>query len=266
MGYKRVVLDHDSDIIFNINLDKMISSKDTPIIVEAKKFNSNNELRAHYNNHGWVSLKKFIPKKIISILESDFDKIAFNICGLKFEKAVIYLNKKNKDKLHQLCKDVQNTSSHMYLIKTFNEKYKKIFNKHQPIINLGQFVLPGPPADKRLIYSFHQESNYYKEYNTTAHFHFPIFNNTNLENGSMSVLSKTHKLKRIKEIKNYKIRGGFLSVVPKNLNQLIDKYSHITFDLKLGDLLLFDGNLVHKSNLNKTKKCRVVGIHRIAQI
>ena len=40
----------------------------------------------------------------------------------------------------------------------------------------------------------------------------------------------------------------------------------ITFDLKLGDLLLFDGNLIHKSNPNKTKKCRVIGIHRIAQI
>ena len=244
----------------------MMSSENTPIIVNAKKFSSNKDIGAHYKSHGWVSLKKFIPKKIISTLEADFDKVALDICGLKFEKAVIYLNKRNKDKLYRLCTDVEKTSSHMYLIKTFNEKYKKIFNKKQPIINLGQFVLPGPPADKRLVYNFHQESNYYKDYNTTAHFHFPIFNNANLQNGAMSVLSKSHKLKRITETKNHKKKGGFLSIVPKNLNELIDKYSHITFDLKLGDLLLFDGNLIHKSNPNKTKKCRVIGIHRIAQI
>ena len=77
----------------------MISSENTPIIVKAKKFSSNKDIIAHYKSHGWVSLKKFIPKKIISTLEADFDKVAFDLCGLKFEKAVIYLNKRNKDKL-----------------------------------------------------------------------------------------------------------------------------------------------------------------------
>ena len=37
-----------------------------------------------------------------------------------------------------------------------------------------------------------------------------------------------------------------------------------TFELKIRDLLIFDGNLIHKSNPNKSKKCRVVGITRLA--
>ena len=41
----------------------MISSENAPIIVKAKKFSSNKDIIDHYKSHGWVSLKKFIPKK-----------------------------------------------------------------------------------------------------------------------------------------------------------------------------------------------------------
>ena len=42
------------------------------------------------------------------------------------------------------------------------------------------------------------------------------------------------------------------------------KYDETVFELDLGDLLIFDGNLIHKSNFNKTQKARIVGIHRSA--
>ena len=52
--------------------------------------------------------------------------------------------------------------------------------------------------------------------------------------------------------------------IPKNIDKLINSYEHVIFELKIRDLLIFDGNLIHKSNLNKSKKCRVVGITRLA--
>ena len=124
--------------------------------------------------------------------------------------------------------------------------------------------MPGPPKDKRLVYNFHQESSYYLDYKNTIHFHFPIYNNVNLENGAMSALSKTHKINRIKKNNFIKKKKGFLSIIPKNIEKLTNSYEHVVFELKIRDLLIFDGNLIHKSNLNKSNKCRVVCISRLA--
>jgi ectoine hydroxylase-related dioxygenase (phytanoyl-CoA dioxygenase family) len=80
----------------------------------------------------------------------------------------------------------------------------------------------------------------------------------------MSALSKSHKMKKITDYKVIKQRKGVTSIIPKNINKFSKKYDETVFELELGDLLIFDGNLIHKSNFNKTKKARIVGIHRSA--
>jgi ectoine hydroxylase-related dioxygenase (phytanoyl-CoA dioxygenase family) len=82
----------------------------------------------------------------------------------------------------------------------------------------------------------------------------------------MSALSKTHKLNRIKKNKIQKKVKGFTSITPKNINKLTKDFEHVVFDTKLGDLLIFDGNLIHKSNTNFSNNCRIVSVHRMAQI
>ena len=241
-------------------------TKIKPKIIFSKKYNSYLKMSFDFEKCGWVNIKNGISKISIKRLEKEFDQISHRYCGYNFETAIKILSKKGKDKLYELCSAVEKSTSHIVLINTFNSIIKKITKKKDPTISLGQFVLPGPPGDKRLVYNFHQESNYYKNYKKTIHFHFPIFNNANLKNGAMSALSKTHKLNRIEENKFQKKRKGFLSIIPKNINKLSKDFEHVVFDIKVGDLLIFDGNLIHKSNPNLSNNCRIVGIHRMAQI
>jgi ectoine hydroxylase-related dioxygenase (phytanoyl-CoA dioxygenase family) len=237
-----------------------------PKIIFSKSYNSYLKINSDFQKNGWVNIKNKISKISIKKLEKEFNEISNRFCGYNFEAAIKKFNKENKDKLYELCTTVEKSTSHIMLMNKFVNILKKITPKKNPSISLGQFVLPGPPNDKRLIYNFHQESNYYKKYKKTIHFHFPIFNNANLKNGAMSALSKTHKLDRIQENDIQKKRKGFLSIIPKNINKLTKDFEHVIFDIKVGELLIFDGNLIHKSNPNLSNNCRVIGIHRMAQI
>jgi ectoine hydroxylase-related dioxygenase (phytanoyl-CoA dioxygenase family) len=239
---------------------------DKPKIIYSNKYNSYVKMSSDLQKYGWVNIKNGISKISIKNLEKEFNEISHRFCGYKLEAAIKKLNKRNKDKLHELCNLVQKSSSHIKLINNFETILKNITKKKNLIISLGQFILPGPPKDKRLVYNFHQESSYYKNYRKTIHFHFPIFNNANLKNGAMSALSKTHKLNRIKKNKIQKKVKGFTSITPKNINKLTKDFEHVVFDTKLGDLLIFDGNLIHKSNTNFSNNCRIVSVHRMAQI
>ena len=229
----------------------------------SKSYKSSNEIVSQYNKYGWVNIKNAFSKIEMKKIEHDLDNLSKSFFNLKFQEAIIKLHKKDKDKLYKLCTTAGKITSHLMLIKKFDDICKKIF-KSKTSINLGQFILPGPPKDKRLVYNFHQENNFYLDHKDTLHFHFPLYNNANLENGSMSALSKTHKINRIKKNHFIKKKKGFLSIIPKNIDKLIYSYEHVIFELKIRDLLIFDGNLIHKSNPNKSKKCRVVGITRLA--
>ena len=52
---------------------------------------------------------------------------------------------------------------------------------------------------------------------------------------------------RVKSSKVYKVRK---------------KYQEVLFKLKIGDVLYFTKNLIHKSNFNSSNKCRFIGITR----
>ena len=240
--------------------------RDKSKIIFSKKYNSNLKIDSDLEKYGWVNIKNGISKISIKKLEKEFNEISNRFCGYKFETAIKKLNKENKDKLHELCNIVQKSIPHIMMINKFDDILKKITKKKNLAINLGQFILPGPPNDKRLVYNFHQESNYYKNYKKTIHFHFPIFNNANLKNGAMSALSKTHKLNRIQENNIQKKIKGFLSIIPKNIKKLTKDFEHVVFNVNVGDLLIFDGNLIHKSNTNLSNNCRIISVHRMAQI
>ena len=247
-----------------IKINKNIKN---PFTKFSSTFRKLTELQRHFQKYGWLSLSQIIKKKEILLIQNELNKISKNFCGTNFESAILIFNKnKDKDKLYLLCSLAERTSSYLLLVEKFDKLLKKINKKNTPVISLGQFILPGPPEDKRLIYNFHQENNYYKKFDNVTSFHFPIFRNTNLNNGSMSVLSRSHKLKMIKNNELQKKRGGFLSIIPKNIDKLVEKHDHLTFNLKLGDVLIFDGNLIHKSNPNLSTKSRIVGIHRFSQI
>ena len=235
-------------------------------IENSKNFTSNANIFSHLNKYGWVNLKNILSKEEVIELEFEINSISKKMSGYNFQTAVKKYYIKDKKKLYEICSNVEKTIANMRLLDKFTKIYKKITNKNEKFINLGQFILPGPPNDKRLVYNFHQEDSYYPKYKRTIHFHFPIFNSATIKNGAMSALSKSHKLGRIKDNNYNKIKKGFLSIVPRKINSLVKKYDHTCFHLDKRDLLIFYGELIHKSNSNLSKKCRVIGIHRFGQL
>ena len=88
-------------------------------------------------------------------------------------------------------------------------------------------------------------------------------NSCTRRNGTMSVLSGSHKLGFIKKIKSDQLhKKSVYSYIPSNINVIAKKFSEKFIYMKLGDLVMFDENVIHKSNINSTNKIRFVGIIR----
>ena len=56
------------------------------------------------------------------------------------------------------------------------------------------------------------------------------------------------------------------SFVPKKINIFKKKYPEKYINLNLGDVCIFDENLIHKTNKNITNKIRFAGIIRLKKI
>jgi hypothetical protein len=54
--------------------------------------------------------------------------------------------------------------------------------------------------------------------------------------------------------------------VPKKINIFKKKYPEKYINLNLGDVCIFDENLIHKTNKNITNKIRFAGIIRLKKI
>jgi ectoine hydroxylase-related dioxygenase (phytanoyl-CoA dioxygenase family) len=188
-----------------------------------------------FNRSGFVVIKNFIKKNESNLFEKKLFKIYGNILKIK-------INKKN---IHSII------SQH--------EK-----NKNYEFINSG--VAIGIKKSKRTAYNWHQEKPYYKKINT-LHFQFPILNPVNIKNGTMSVLKGSNKLGFLKEVSNIKLsKKSINSFVPKKINIFKKIYPEKYINLNLGDICIFDENLIHKTNKNITNKIRFAGIIRLRKI
>jgi ectoine hydroxylase-related dioxygenase (phytanoyl-CoA dioxygenase family) len=92
--------------------------------------------------------------------------------------------------------------------------------------------------------------------------HFPIFQNSTIENGTMSILLNSHKEGLLPYEKRRLSDDSYTDLIPIDIISLQEKYLEAYCELELGDCLIFDENLIHKSNYNRTNNCRTVGVWR----
>lgn len=123
----------------------------------------------------------------------------------------------------------------------------------------------GLPKDKRLAYDFHQESNYMKDYEDILNVHYPLFYQSNIKNGTMSALDKSHKLGRLEYDKKRYSNNSYTDLIPKEIEKHKSNFEEVHFQLDIGDVLYFHKDLIHKSNFNNTNKTRPVGIARLTE-
>lgn len=234
-------------------------------IVKAKKYKDKLEIKKFFNENGWIAIKSEISKKEIKLIQSDFDKLTSKFIKMNFNAGVKKLDKIDKKKLFSLQRCLEKSLSLSLLSNTFLPRVQNLNNSNSPVFCLDQSILLGIPKDTRLVYNYHQESNFMKGFEDIINVHYPIFYNTNLKNGTMSALSKTHKLGNLKYNKKRKANNSYTDLVPENISKLKKHYEEIYFELELGDVLYFHKDLIHKSNYNMSSNTRPVGIFSLTQ-
>jgi len=203
-----------------------------------------------------------IPVKCLEQVRADIAQ-EFGAFGASISEPIINLNSSNKPLLHELHKLTCNLLSLNRSFQQVLELANNLLGCTIPFIRSSGYLL-GIPKDNRLVYDFHQESNYMKDFKQICNIHFPIMGKADLNNGTMSVLEKSHKLGNLNYTESRVSDDSYTNYVPMNIQELTGEFEEVHLELNLGDCIFFHGDLIHKSNFNGSNLCRLAGIVRLA--
>jgi ectoine hydroxylase-related dioxygenase (phytanoyl-CoA dioxygenase family) len=212
---------------------------------------------------GWVYIPSFVPKDKVLKIENKIKNI-FGVGGFdELSKKIIELDKCDQSLLYQYNLSINRITEILSLAEKIDELLTLRHPKSSGVV-LDHYVLLGLPADQRLAYSWHQESSYIPTVPTVYTMWTPLFTPSTRENGTMSVLSGTHKLGNIGYSRLEKPHGYCDLVV--DTKELIPKHPEYFCCNAIGDCILFEKDLVHRSNFNITDKVRISLLLRIGHI
>jgi hypothetical protein len=233
-------------------------------IVNPKQYNSKHVLISDFNENGFVSIKNLLNKDIINQLKLDLTLSLqlFLDNDKSFSENIIYLDKIDQKKLYEFHNETLKLFTHNILSREIYEVLR-VLNNGLPLQLFSLYYLLGLPRDSRLAYDFHQEGNYMRGVGRIYNIHFPIFQKSTIENGTMSILLGSHKEGLLPFEKKRLSDNSYTDLIPLNINELQQKYNEAFCELEIGDCIIFDENLVHKSNFNNTDTSRTVGVWRV---
>ncbi len=225
------------------------------------------KIKKTFEKNGFYIIKDFLDEKDINgikdVLIKGYKKnLDKNIDENNIHEIISFYEHNGKyDKLYFAFKKIRESNIFNNLSKKLTKLGNGILEKKTKLINSGYAI--GISGSKRTAYEWHQEKPYYENSNT-LHFQFPIMNPLNKKNGTMSVLSGSHKGGFITNVTNKKNSNKSVnSFIPKNIKNLKSKHTEKHFNMGLKDIAVFDENLVHRSNKNLSKKIRFAGIIRL---
>lgn len=212
---------------------------------------------------GWVHLPSFIPDEKLEIVEKKV-KVIFGVENFdSLSEKIIELNKSNQKKLYQYNLCINEITEIHGLLLDVDSLLAQHYSGFSGV-GIDRYVLLGIPADKRLAYSWHQESSYIPTVERLYNMWIPLFNPSVQENGAMSVLTGSHKLGNV-GYERIDRPGGYCDLVV-DTKPIISKYPEHYCCIAPGDGILFDKNLLHRSNFNGTEKVRFSLVIRIGYI
>lgn len=219
---------------------------------------------ASYQRDGYVVLKSVIPSVLLIEIQADLATI-LNAWGDNLDAKLARMNETDKPGLYQFHQATNNLTS----IRALNPVFRKIVNglgeKRSPAFEIASGYLLGLPKDQRLIYNWHQESNYMEGFRDIYNFHYPIFGHADKTNGAMSVLVGSHVLGKLPKHKARLSPDSYTDLIPENIDQIAKEYPEVHLELSPGDVAVFHKDLIHRSNFNPSDSCRIIGISRMTQ-
>jgi ectoine hydroxylase-related dioxygenase (phytanoyl-CoA dioxygenase family) len=104
-------------------------------------------------------------------------------------------------------------------------------------------------------WEWHQDFGYWYNYGCLAPEMMSIYlalDKATKENGCLQVLKGTHKLGRLNHIRE----NDQTNVEQEHLEAALKRYEHVYVEMEAGDVLVFDGNLLHRSDANRSDTYR----------
>jgi len=230
-------------------------------VERARNFESGTSMKRFYEENGYVSISGLIPVDLISSIKEDLEYFFGD-----FDARVMELDstEAGKKELYSLHVATSKSISFRNLLSRFSNLVKTLGND-APVLEIGSSYLLSIPRDQRLVYDFHQESNYMKGFCDIYNFHYPIFRKSTVKNGTMSALAGSHKLGKLPFHKRKSSTDSYTDLLPLNIEEMAKEFTEVFFELDPGDCVVFHADLIHRSNYNDTDHCRPVGIARLTQ-
>tara|TARA_B000000460_G_C21524850_1_gene397758 strand:+ start:1166 stop:2014 length:849 start_codon:yes stop_codon:yes gene_type:complete len=107
-----------------------------------------------------------------------------------------------------------------------------------------------PPRDERRTYGWHQEIFYTFPKTRFVQTWCPILRDTTIDNGTIEIKPYSHKEGIPKQTWTEEEGKAPQIIIDKSI---LDKYKTVQLEMKVGDLLFFNGHLAHQSGNNSTK-------------
>lgn len=252
-------------------LTKLISeskSLEGKIIDLPRTFNSKAELQAFYKTYGYVTLKSLIPLALLQSVREDLISI-FGHYGNDAENpvdsAIIHLDAVDRKKLYELHMAAVKCTSFKAISGFLANAIKDVSGVNKPVLEIASGFLLSIAKDNRLVYNFHQESNYMKGFDEIFNVHYPLFRTSTTKNGTMSVLPGSHQYGTLSFEKNRISNDSYTDLIPSDIESITQELPEFHCYLELGDCVIFHKDLIHRSNHNGSDLCRPVGVSRFTQ-
>lgn len=223
-------------------------------------------VREFYAEHGWVSVASLLPVHLLDAVVADIEHIIDPTGQFpSLDAAIAHLDKTDQPLLYELHMGANKLASLKEVTGHFSRFLRELNGSDRPVIEISIGFLLGLPRDTRLAYDFHQESNFMKGFEEISNFHFPLRHASTAENGTMSVLDRSHKLGTLPFRKTRASQNSFTDLIPVDIDGIVATHDELHCFLEPGDVTIFHKDCIHRSNFNASDSCRLVGVSRLTQ-
>jgi hypothetical protein len=216
-----------------------------------------------YHENGYIFISDYLDKSGLLAFESEFVDCC-EVAGIKgngFSEICKKLDANDKEKLYELHMTTMKLVSFYPSAIRARSLIDKITGG-KPVLSISGGYLIGLPEDSRLVYDYHQESNYMTGFDDIFNVHYPLVVKADGTNGSMSILPGSHKSGTLKYHKSRVSENSLTDLRPENMDKILGQFEEFQCVLNLGDIIIFHKDLIHRSNHNFSRECRPAGIHR----
>ncbi|AWK90243.1 phytanoyl-CoA dioxygenase family protein [Azospirillum thermophilum] len=217
-----------------------------------------------YERDGFLILRNVLPRDLVSRVVGELTALCAltgvdeGDLGLSCSR----LDRENQEALYRLYLAAPRLPAFAALSAHLAGVAARISGADLPVLSIDTIALFSPPRDSRLAYNWHQENSYMPGLpGDVMTFWCPLLDPATVDNGAMSVLAASHRLGRLPYRKISRPRG-YTDLLPHDAEAIAASHREHVCIADPGDAVVFQGNMLHRSNHNATNRTRVTGIFR----